>query len=48
VAFLTPDNEVVLLIMNNIDRKQTFNIDIHGTSFSIDLGAGEVGTLHPD
>ncbi len=45
VAFLTPDNGVVLLILNNIDRKQTFNIDIHGTSFSTELGAGEVATI---
>ncbi len=45
VAFLTPDNGVVLLIMNNIDRKQTFNTDINGTSFSTELGAGEVATI---
>jgi len=45
VAFLTPDNGVVLLILNNIDRKQTFNVDIHGTSFSTELGAGEVVTI---
>ncbi|OQB70237.1 MAG: Glucuronoxylanase XynC precursor [Bacteroidetes bacterium ADurb.Bin139] len=45
VAFLTPDNTVVLLIMNNIDRTQTFNTDINGTSFSTELGAGEVATI---
>ncbi|MFA6651664.1 MAG: glycoside hydrolase family 30 beta sandwich domain-containing protein [Bacteroidales bacterium] len=44
VAFLTPDNKVVILVLNNIDTKQTFNIDIGGTAFTSELAAGEVAT----
>jgi len=44
VAFLTPDNKVVILVLNNIDTKQVFNIESSGTSFTTELAAGEVAT----
>ena len=44
VAFLTPDNKVVILVLNNIDTKQIFNIDSNGTTFTSELAAGEVAT----
>ncbi len=44
VAFLTPDNKVVILVLNNIDTKQIFNIDSNGTTFTTELAAGEVAT----
>jgi len=44
VAFLTPDNKVVILVLNNIDTKQIFNIESNGTSFTTELAAGEVAT----
>jgi glucosylceramidase len=44
VAFLTPDGKVVLLVLNNIDTKQIFNIDSNGTTFTTELAAGEVAT----
>lgn len=44
VAFLTPDNKVVILVLNNIDTKQIFNININGTIFTSELAAGEVAT----
>ena len=44
VAFLTPDNKVVILVLNNIDTKQIFNIESNGTTFTTELAAGEVAT----
>ncbi|HNT48829.1 MAG TPA: glycoside hydrolase family 30 beta sandwich domain-containing protein, partial [Bacteroidales bacterium] len=44
VAFLTPDNRVVILVLNNMDKKQTFNVKCGGTAFTTELAAGEVAT----
>ena len=44
VAFLTPDNKVVILVLNNMDKKQTFNVKCGGTAFTTELAAGEVAT----
>ncbi len=44
VAFLTPDDKVVIIVLNNSDNKQMFNVDINATAFSSELGTGEVAT----
>lgn len=44
VAFLTPDNKVVLLVLNNSDSPQTFNVKNGENSFSTRLDAGAVST----
>ncbi len=44
VAFLTHDNRVVILVLNNMDKKQTFNVKCGGTAFTTELAAGEVAT----
>jgi glucosylceramidase len=45
VAFLTPENKVVLLVLNNTESQQTFNVKQGENSFSTSLSAGAVSTF---
>lgn len=45
VAFLTPEGKKVLIVVNNTDSDQTFNIEDAGRQASIDLGEGAVATF---
>lgn len=45
VAFLTPDREVVLLVLNDTDRTQRFSVNANETGFSTALDAGAVATF---
>jgi glucosylceramidase len=44
VAFLTPENNLVLLVTNNKNTELTFNVDQGSSSFSSKLPAGAVAT----
>jgi glucosylceramidase len=44
VAFKTPDGRKVLIVLNNNQAPQTFNIRDQGKSASSTLNAGAVGT----
>jgi len=44
IAFLTPENKVVLLVLNNSDSPQSFNVKSGENSFSTRLDAGAVST----
>ncbi|MGB3466402.1 MAG: glycoside hydrolase family 30 beta sandwich domain-containing protein [Cyclobacteriaceae bacterium] len=44
VAFITPANEIVLLVLNNSDRRQTFNITQGESKFATALDEGAVAT----
>ncbi|MCV9388148.1 glycoside hydrolase family 30 protein [Reichenbachiella ulvae] len=45
VCYLTPDNQIVLLALNNTDNYQTFNVTQGDILFSASLDAGSVGTF---
>ncbi len=44
VAFLTPDGKKVLIVLNDSDVSQTFNIRFNGKWVKVELGAGAVAT----
>ncbi len=44
VAFITADNQVILLVLNDSDSRQRFNVNEGETSFSTALDAGAVAT----
>ncbi|MEL7145599.1 MAG: glycoside hydrolase family 30 beta sandwich domain-containing protein [Bacteroidota bacterium] len=45
VAFVTPEGEMVLLVLNNTATDQRFNVSAGETQFSVALSAGAVTTL---
>lgn len=45
VAFLTPENEIVLLILNDTDDAQMFSVNHKSAQFSGNLEAGSVATF---
>lgn len=44
VAFINPNNELVVVVLNDSDTNQTFNIEYKDTGFTSTLTAGAVGT----
>lgn len=48
VAFLTPDDKVVVLVLNDSDAQKSFNININDLSFNTKLAKGEVATYVVD
>ena len=44
VAFRTPEGEVVVIVLNDTDQQQSFNINVESTPISSQLPAGSVGT----
>jgi glucosylceramidase len=44
VAFKTPDGKIVLIVVNDSDKSQTFNIRYHGKQMSTSLDGGAVAT----
>ncbi len=44
VAFLTPENKVILIVLNTTDNKQTFNIRIDENTVNTELDGLSVGT----
>ncbi len=45
VAFLTPDNQIVTIILNDSSSNQTFNISVGDESFATTMESGSVGTF---
>ncbi len=45
VAFLTPQRNLVLLVLNRTDRAQTCHVEAHGRVFPVTLDRGSVATL---
>lgn len=45
VAFMTPANQIVLIVLNNTDAIQEFNVVQDSTSFSVQMNAGAVSTF---
>jgi glucosylceramidase len=45
VAFRTPDNRYVIIVLNNSSSELPFNIEIRGKSINSRLAAGAVGTF---
>lgn len=45
VAFKTPEGKVVVLVLNNTDTQQNFNINVQAQPISTSLPAGAVGTF---
>ena len=45
VAFLTPQRNLVLLVLNRTDRAQTCHVETHGRVFPVILDRGSVATL---
>lgn len=48
VAFLTPDDKVVVLVLNDTDAQKIFNINVNAISFNTELKSGEVATYVVD
>ena len=44
VAFKTPDNKYVIIVLNNGSSEKSFNVTIDGKTFNSSLSAGSVGT----
>ncbi len=44
VAFLTPENEIVVIVQNDTDQQQDFNINVTSNPITTSLPAGAVGT----
>jgi len=44
VAFLTPEGEKVLIVLNTTDSKRNFNIRFRGLTMPVSLNGGSVGT----
>lgn len=44
VAFITPDNSVVVIVLNNSDKVQDFNINLRENRVKTSLAKGAVGT----
>ncbi|MGC1471577.1 MAG: glycoside hydrolase family 30 beta sandwich domain-containing protein [Psychroserpens sp.] len=44
VAFLTPNDEIVVIVLNNTDTQKTFNINVQSEPITTILPAGSVGT----
>ena len=45
VAFVTPQRNLVLLMLNRTDRAQAFHVEAHGRVFPVTLDRGSVATL---
>lgn len=45
VAFKTPDNKIVVIVLNNSNTQKSFNINVSKAPVSVILPAGSVGTL---
>lgn len=45
VAFKTPDNKIVVIVLNNTDTQKSFNINVAQAPVSMVLPAGAVATL---
>ena len=45
VAFLTPQRNLVLLMLNRTDRAQTFHVEARGRVFPVTLDRGCVATV---
>lgn len=45
VAFKTPDEKIVVIVLNNTDTQKSFNINVSKEPISMVLPAGSVGTL---
>ncbi|WP_047545121.1 glycoside hydrolase family 30 protein [Psychroserpens sp. Hel_I_66] len=44
VAFLTPDDQIVVIVLNNTDTQKNFNINVQSEPVTTILPAGSVGT----
>lgn len=45
VAFLTPEDKIVVIVLNNTDIQKSFNINVTQEPISMTLSAGSVATL---
>lgn len=45
VAFLTPEGRKVLIVLNDTEKMQGFNIELEGNSYAAELPSGAVGTI---
>ena len=45
VAFLTPEDKIVVIVLNNTDIQKSFNINVTQEPISMTLPAGSVATL---
>ncbi|MCB0281777.1 MAG: glucosylceramidase [Calditrichaeota bacterium] len=45
VAFITPDQKIVVIVLNNGSSQSSFNIEIGGNIFNSSLSPGAVGTF---
>lgn len=45
VAFKTPDDKIVVIVLNNSDTQKSFNVNVEKDPISMELPAGSIATL---